>query len=109
MSQWITHIKQLRKPADQVACLIVRDVGKDMQKARRIWLNQATDWLQQTAIPTRGIQQDFTAIRNQLMRYLHWQSTRYEAAMKDWHSSAPQTRIQMQNTLNDLINELRNA
>ncbi|MGE4356282.1 MAG: CHAD domain-containing protein [Halothiobacillus sp.] len=65
--------------------------------------------LQQAGVPTRGIQQDFTAIRNQLTRYLHWQSTHYEAAMRGWHSSAPQTRAQMQNALNDLIKELRYA
>ena len=65
--------------------------------------------LQQPGIPTRGIQQDFTASRNQFTLYLRWQSTRYEAAMKDWHSSSTQTCPQMESALNTLINELRNA
>lgn len=65
--------------------------------------------LQQAGVPTRGIQQDFTTIRNQFTLYLRWQSTRYEAAMKDWYSSSTQTCLQMESALNNLINELRNA
>jgi CHAD domain-containing protein len=65
--------------------------------------------LKRPGIPTRGIQQAFSATRNQFTIYLGWQSTQYEAAMKDWHSSSEQTYRQMENTLNSLIDELRNA
>ena len=65
--------------------------------------------LQQPGIPTRGIQQDFTATRNQLTLYLRWQATSYESAMKDWHSSSTQTCPRLESALNDLINELRNT
>ncbi|OZB74638.1 MAG: hypothetical protein B7X37_05005 [Halothiobacillus sp. 14-55-98] len=56
MSQRIKHIKQLHKPADRVARVIVRNIRKNMLKARRIWLNQA-------ASPSGG-QQDSEALHN---------------------------------------------
>ncbi len=63
--------------------------------------------LQQAGIPMRGIQQDFTATRNQFTHCLRWQSTRYEAAMNDWHSTSTQTLTLLEGALNDLIKDLR--
>lgn len=56
MSQRIKHIKQLHKPADRVARVIVRNTRKNMLKARRIWLNLAAN--------PCGDQQDSEALHN---------------------------------------------
>ncbi|WP_290680884.1 CHAD domain-containing protein [Halothiobacillus sp. 15-55-196] len=68
-----------------------------------------SDLLKRPTIPAQRIQQAFNATRNQFTGYLRWQSTQYEAAVNDWHSSSQQTSCQMVNTLNSLIEELRNA
>jgi CHAD domain-containing protein len=64
--------------------------------------------LQQGSL-TRGIQQDFTTTRNQFTLYLRWQATRYDAAMKDWHSTSAQSCSRLENAVLDLIRELQNA
>ena len=43
MSQRITNLKQLDQPADQIACLIIRDIRKNMRKSRRIWLTHVSN------------------------------------------------------------------
>lgn len=71
--------------------------------------HRLTKRLQQQDSLTQGIQQDFTATRNQFTLYLRWQSTRYKAAMTDWNLFSSQSCLQLEGTLNDLINELKKA
>ncbi|ACX96024.1 CHAD domain-containing protein [Halothiobacillus neapolitanus] len=68
-----------------------------------------SDLIKRPGIPTRGIQEALSATRKQFTVCLGWQANQYEAAMNDWHSSSQQTCRQMENALNSLINELRNA
>lgn len=58
---------------------------------------------------TRGIQQDFTAIRNELTLYLRWQTEQYAAAMSAWHDTATQKTDELERILNTLIGDLQNA
>lgn len=41
MSKSTIHIKQLHKPADHTACLIIQGIKKNMLNARQRWLNHA--------------------------------------------------------------------
>lgn len=70
---------------------------------------QLSTRLAQAGMYTKDIQHDFTLTRNQLMRYLRWQSATYDAAMKDWHSSSKQASSELINSLHQLMNELANA
>ncbi|OZB36884.1 MAG: hypothetical protein B7X35_02005 [Halothiobacillus sp. 14-56-357] len=92
MSQRILHIKQLHKPADQVAGVIVRDIRKNMLKARRIWLSQAVN-------PNGGQQKDSEALHNfrvEIRRLRVWlQQTR------DLIRTKTKARVQLKNWAQD--------
>lgn len=85
MSQRITNIKQLHQPAEQIACLIVRDIRKNMRKARQIWLEHVSNAANDT--------QDTEALHNlrvEMRRLRVWLQQ-----ARDLVSTRPQARQQL--------------